>query len=126
MATNPAVPFWDKAETVTCHAPGAVTGKRFATITGARTDGKPTIGHAAGTAGTRALGVTAHDAAAGTDVTVYKGKQVMPVTAAVAITAGELLYSAADGRATNVATGNVVAIAVDDAAAGADVPASLV
>lgn len=126
MATNPAVPFWDKAETITASAGTAVTGKRFVTITGARTDGKATVGHAAGTATTRALGVSAYDADAGNDVTVYKGKQVMPVTAAVAITAGQLLYSAADGRATNVATGNVVAIAVDDAAAGDDVPASLV
>lgn len=125
MATNPAVPFWDNADTVTAHATAAVTGKRFVTISGARVDGKPAVAHAAGTAATKALGVSAFDAAINTDVTVYKGKQVMPVTAAVALTAGQAVYSAADGRATNVATGVVCGYAVDDAAAGADAPIAL-
>ena len=123
MATNPAVPYWDEATTLTAHAATAVTGKRFATIAGARTEGNPTIGHAATGA---PAGVTAHDAAADTKVTVYVGKQAMPVTAAVAITAGEALYSTADGSATNVAAGPIRGYAYDDAAAGTDVPVKLV
>lgn len=123
MATNPAVPFWDKAETLTAHAEAAITGKRFVTISGARTDGKPTVSHAA--AGAPA-GVSGYDAPAGSDVTVYQGKQVMPVTAAVAITAGDALYSTADGSATNVAAGPIRGYAFDDAAAGTDVPVKLV
>lgn len=126
MATNPAVPYWDKAETITAHASATIIGKRFVTVSGARVEDKVSVAHAAGTATTRALGVSAQDAASGTDVTIYKGKQVIPVTAAVAITANDLLYSDATGKATNVATGVPVAIAVDDAAAAADVPASLI
>lgn len=122
MATNPAVPYWDNAETVTGHATAAVTGKRFATISGARVDDKPAVKHAAVGA---PAGVTAFDAAINTDVTLYQGTQVMPVTAAVAITAGDTLYSTADGSATNVAAGPVRGYAYDDAAAGADCPVKL-
>lgn len=126
MATNPAVPFWDEGNTLTCHASAAVTGKRFVTVSGARVEGNPSVAHAAGTAATRALGVSAYDAPIGTKLSVYSAPGlVMPVTAAVAITAGQLIYSAADGRATNVATGLEVGVALDDAAAGADCPVKL-
>lgn len=127
MATNPAVPFWDEGNTITCRGTAAITGKRFVTVSGARIDGNPAVAHAAGTSTTKALGVSARDAASAEPVSVYASPGlVMPVTAAVAITAGQPLYSAADGRATNVATGLIVAIALDDAAQGADVPAKLV
>ena len=126
MATNPAVPFWDEGNTFTGHASAAVTGKRFVTISGPRVEGNPAVAHAAGTATTKAVGVAAYDAAAGTKVTVYSGPGiVMPVTAGAAIAAGAPIYSLADGRATSVATGNIVGWALDDAAVGADCPVKL-
>lgn len=127
MAVNPAVPFWDEGNTITCHATAAVTGKRFVTVSGPRQGGNPAVAHAAGTAGTKALGVSARDAASGEKFSVYSSPGlVMPVTPAVAITAGQPIYSAADGRATNVATGQQVGTALDDAAVGVDCPVKLV
>lgn len=123
MATNPAVPFWDEGNTLTCHASAAVTGKRFVTISGARVDGNPRVNHAVGSATAKALGVSAYDAASGAKVTVYSGPGiVMPVTASGAITAGQDVYSTADGKATATQpTGaRPAGIALDDAADGAD------
>ena len=120
MATNPAVPFWDEGNTITCRASAAVTGKRFVTVSGARIDdGNPAVAHAAGTATTKALGVSSRDAAVNEPVSVYSAPGlVMPVTTADALTAGEAVYSAVDGRATTTATGAIVGYALDDAAVG--------
>ena len=129
MAINPAVPFWDEGNAFTCHASAAVTGKRFVSISGARVDGNPRVKHTVGSATVRAIGVAAYDAALGAKVTVYSAAGiVMPVTTAVAVTAGDLLYSDATGAAVKVApTGApAVAVALDDAASGEDVPAKLV
>lgn len=127
MANDSAVPFWDEGNSYTCHAEAAITGKRFVTVSGPRVDDNPQVSHAAGTATTRALGVAAYTVAAGAKVTVYSAPGiVMPVTAAVALTAGDDVYSAADGRATNVATGKVVGSCLDDVVAGADAPIKLV
>ena len=123
MATNPAVPFWDEGNTFTGHASTAVTGKRFVSISGARVDGNPRVAHAAGSATVRAVGVAAYDAASGAKVTVYSGPGiVMPVTAAGAITAGQDVYSDAQGRATATQpTGaRPAGVALDDAADGTD------
>lgn len=127
MATNTAVPFWDEGNTITCHASAAITGKRFVAISGARVEGNPRVAHAAGTATTKALGVAGYDAASGAKVSVYSAPGlVMPVTASGAITAGDDVYSAADGRATATVTGLMVGIALDDAADGTDCPIKLV
>ena len=123
MATNPAVPFWDEAESFTCHASAAVTGKRFVVIAGARVDGNPRVGHAVSAARVKPVGVSAYDAASGAKVSVYSGPGiVMPVTASGAITAGQDVYSTADGKAsaTVVAGAPVAGWALDDAADGAD------
>lgn len=128
MATNPAVPYWDNAETVTARAGAAITGKRFVGISGPMTEEQPTMTHAAAV-GARAArtGVSAYDAPAGGNVTVYSGTQVMPVTASVAIAAGDSIYAIADGRATNVAGTNPepLGVAYGDAAIGADCPVKL-
>ena len=129
MATNPAVPFWDEGNTITCHASEALTGKRFVHVSAPRTDGNPTVDHSVGAAGKRVLGVTARDAASGEKVSVYSAPGlVMPVTTAEAISAGALVYSDADGKAVDTQpTGALVAgIALDDAADGADCPIKLV
>lgn len=129
MATNPAVPFWDEAESLTCHASAAVTGKRFVTISGARVDGNPRVASAASSATSKPAGVAAYDAASGAKLTVYtKPGLIMPVTASGAITAGALVYSTADGKATATnpgGTGIPAGTAWDDVADGADAPIKL-
>lgn len=124
MATNPAVPFWDEAESFTCHASAAVTGKRFVAISGARVDGNPRVASAASSATVKPFGVSAYDAASGAKLTVYtKPGLIMPVTASGAITAGAPVFSTADGRATATnpgGTGIVAGWAADDAADGTD------
>lgn len=128
MATNPAVPYWDEANTFTARASAAITGKRFVSISGARIDGHPRVNHAVGSATRRAVGVSAYNAASGADVTVYGAPGlIMPVTTAEAITAGDLLYSDANGAAvkTQPTGAPAVAVALDDATSGADVPAKL-
>lgn len=124
MALNPAVPFWDEGNTITCHATAAVTGKRFVSSSGARVEGNPAVAHAAGAVAVKPVGVSAYDAAIGGKLSVYSAPGlVMPVTAAVALVAGQPVYSAVDGRATNVApvAGALIAgYALDDAAIGAD------
>lgn len=130
MANNIAVPFWDEGNTITGHASAAVTGKRFVTISGARVEGNPRVASAAQTTnGKRPLGVSAYDAPSGGKVSVYSAPGiVMPVTAAVALTAGDLVYSDASGSATNVSPGAGAAPAgtcLDDAAIGTDAPIKL-
>lgn len=127
MATNPAVPYWDEADTVTAHAGAAITGKRFVAISGAMTDGNPTMTHAAADAmaNPAGVGVAAYDAPVGTKFTAYTGNQVMPVRAGAAITAGQTVESNAAGEAVPSATGAVLGVAYGDAALGADAPIKL-
>lgn len=128
MATDPAVPFWDEANSITCHASAIVTGKRIVSISGARVDGNPRVASAVGTATRRGFGVSAYTVASGAKLTVYTSPGlIMPITTAEAITAGDDLYSDANGKAvkTQPANARAFAVAVDDAADGADVPAKL-
>lgn len=123
MASNPAVPFWDEGNTFTGHASAAVTGKRFVSISGARVDGNPRVAHAVGSATVRSVGVSAYDAASGAKVTVYSAPGlIMPVTASGAITAGQDVYSDANGKATATQPTNArpAGVALDDAADGTD------
>lgn len=124
MAVNPAVPFWDEANTFTGHASAAVTGKRFVTISGARIGDNPRVAHAASSATAKPVGVAAYDVASGAKVTVYSQPGIiMPVTATGAISAGAPVFSAADGRATATNPGGTALVAgwaIDDAADGAD------
>lgn len=129
MATNTAVPFWDEGNTITCHASAAITGKRFVAISGARVEGNPRVAHAASAVAVKSFGVSGYDAVSGGKVSVYTAPGiVMPVTAAVAITAGQPVYSDATGQATNVApvAGALISgHAADDAAIGAECPVKL-
>lgn len=128
MAGNPAVPYWDEANTFTGRTSATVTGKRFVTISGARIDGHPRVAHAVGSATARACGVSAYDAPSGGDVTVINAPGIIvPVTATGAVTAGQDVYSAADGRATATqpAGARPSGLAMDDAADGADLAVKL-
>lgn len=128
MATNPAVPFWDEANTFTGHAEAAVTGKRFVTVSGPRVDGRPQVSHAASSATSKPVGVSAYDAEAGRAVTIYSAPGlIMPVTGSGAITANAPVYSTADGRATATDPGIalIAGYALDDAADGDDVVVKL-
>lgn len=119
MATNPAVPFWDEGNTITAQASAAVTGKRFVEVTGPRVADQVQVGPA--TAAGRSFGVAGFDAAVGQLVTVYSSPGlVMPVTASGAIAAGDDVEVAAGGMAAAAAAGEVVGMALDDAADGTD------
>lgn len=124
MAANPAVPFWDEANTFTGHAGAAITGKRFVVVSGARVADRIRVGHAASSATVKPVGVSAFDAASGAGVTVYNQPGIIvPVTATGAITAGAPVFSVADGRATATnpgGTGIIAGWAMDDAVDGAD------
>lgn len=89
------VPFHFPAQTLTCHASAAVTGRRFVNVTGAPTDECPTVAHAT-TAD--ALGVAAQDAAAGDKVTVFTVGHLQ-VEAGAAVAAGARVTVDASGRA---------------------------
>lgn len=123
---NQGAPYWTPGDNITGHASVALTGKRFVRIAGARVDGNPALNHSAGA---DVLGVAAYDTPADDKVTVYVGG-VVPVVAAAAVAAGDRITSTANGEGTP-ATGGAGAtvpyagIALDDAAAGEDVPVHL-
>jgi predicted RecA/RadA family phage recombinase len=115
------VPFFFPADTLTCHASAAVTGQRLVGISGARTDGNPTVAHAAGAD----FGVAARDAAAGGKVTVFTAG-VLAVQAGGVVAAGARVAADANGQAVTAtgAAGATVAYvgrALDAAAAAGDV-----
>lgn len=121
--TNELIPYWDPADTITCHAEAAVTGKRFVTISGPRVADLPQVSTAG--AGARVFGVSSRDTAITDAFTVHRAG-VLPVLAGAAITAGELLASDALGRAVPANGGVAVAVAVDDAVDATDVPVVLI
>jgi Uncharacterized conserved protein (DUF2190) len=103
-----AVPF-------TSQASASITGGRLVSVSG---DG--TVAHS--TAGDASIGVAAHDAASGAKVSVWPLANVtheVPITASVAITAGNDIVPAANGLAnkgtlaTDAAAGTLVGIALN-------------
>lgn len=96
------VPFHFPAQTLTCHAGAAVTGRRFVNVTGAPTDDCPTVEHAVNS---DAIGVAAQDAAVGDKVTVFTVGH-LELEAGAAVAAGAKVTADATGRAI-VATAGV-------------------
>lgn len=90
---------------------GGVTGGLLVEITG---------DYEVGTAGegSAAFGVAGFDAPAGDHVTVFRGG-VQPLTAAGAISAGDRVIPAADGRVSTTADGGI-GVAVEAATAAGD------
>jgi predicted RecA/RadA family phage recombinase len=130
------IPYFEPAEKITVHAAVAVTGKRFVDVSagpqaafeGLDTAATPTGGNITvglPTAAGLTLGVAAFDAAAGSEVTIYCGNQILPVQAAAAITAGAELQVDATGQVVPLAAGRAVGRAMAAAASGADCPVKL-
>lgn len=107
-------PLFKPGQAVTRQASAAITGGQMVVVTGSGTVG-PSAGASAAFAG-----VAAFDAASGDQVTIYAGGVQRP-TASGAITAGDIVTTAAAGRViTNAApgAGQQVGIALSTAADG--------
>lgn len=124
---NECVPLFDPGEAHTCFARRAVTGKRFVTISGARSSDLVQVAQAgdAGTGQTPTVqGVAGYDAAASANVTVLT-EGIVPVTAGGTVAAGDPITFDSAGKAikaTGVAAAPVAkhGHAVDDATSGND------
>lgn len=130
--TNLCVPYYEPGSRVTGRAFGAaVIGKRFVKVAGKKdpgsrgldpgaTGGNILIAPAAA-ADAATFGIAEHDAAVGKTTTVLRGGFVVPVTAGVAITAGNLINSGAAGKAAVAADLTTAkGIALSDAAVDED------
>lgn len=119
---NEVTPYWDPSNTLTGHASAALTGRRFAAISGVRVGDNPAVGVPA--AGARALGVVSRDTASGAKVTLWT-KGAVPVRAGAAITAGQEVQTDAAGAAIPLAAGKSLGLALDDIPNGTDGPVLL-
>lgn len=118
---NELIPFMEKGERVTATPSAAVTGKRFVSISGDKTDGNFAVAPT-GAAG-KVFGVATWDAAVDVRVTVITipSGYVVPVTTGEAIAAGDSVASGANGVAVVAASGaSACGIALTGAASGAD------
>jgi hypothetical protein len=114
---NDAIPYLEEADEVTVLPTAAITGKRFVVISGNRDATDNLIQAAPCGDNGRALGVAMWDAAIGKRVTV----KTMPVTAAAALAANQVVASDATGQARVAAAGERgLGLVVTGAAAGAD------
>ena len=124
MYTNPMRDIYSPGTDITCRATTAVTGKRFAEISGDRSGGKISITTA--TPAGHICGVIKYDANANELVGIARGSsRVVTVTAQTAITAGARVEVGTDGKATVHASGVPVGYAVSTAKADADAEISL-
>lgn len=124
MPANECIPFMDDGDEVTVHAANALTGKRFAAITGRQSGKRAGTGINAGLdtnaaggnytadvpgAGVKAFGVVQYDVAAGDKVTLLKRK-ILPVTCGATVTVGSEVEVDSVGRVINLATGKAVGL----------------
>lgn len=111
-------PFWDEADTLTCHASAAVIGCRFVSISGPRNGGNPAVAHSG--AGAHPFGVASRDKLINEKVMVHRAPTIIvPVEVGVTpVVAGGLVMSDAVGRCVPYVAGagvNVAGRALDDA-----------
>jgi predicted RecA/RadA family phage recombinase len=93
------LPKFKPGEAITRTASAAIVGGRMVVVSGSGTVAESAAANAAW------LGVAAHDAAIGDPVTIFKGGVQRPLASA-AITAGDIVVTAAAGRVvTNAAPG---------------------
>lgn len=115
---NECIPLYEFGP-VTCRTTAAVTGKRFVDISGAAvasTGVLPGVAHA--TAAAKVFGVSARDAASGTNVQVESVPgTVVPVTCSAAVTAGAEVEVATGGKAVTKSSGVPAGIAVSTTSA---------
>jgi hypothetical protein len=108
-----SIPFWDEADTITCEAAAAITGRRFVRVTPNTVNGHPRVAQCG--LGQQAFGVSAYSADPATpqtELTVHRSVDILaPVEASGAIAAGQLVMSTANGRAIvfDAAAGHVAA-----------------
>lgn len=99
---------------ITARATAAVTGKRFVDISGAAnvaTGVLPGVAHA--TAAGKSFGVSARDAASGTNLQVeHRPGSIVPVTCSAAITAGAEVEVATGGKAVTKTSGVARGLAI--------------
>lgn len=116
MATSE--PAFRPGESPTAHAAGAITGATF--VKPSSTNSNNTFGVVVCTAGARAIGVAAADAASGARVVVWAGAgTITEVTCAANLTAGQEVESDASGQAIVLASGKALGQCVADATSGA-------
>lgn len=117
MANNTCVPFYEPGGHITGLASVALTGKTFVAITADRDATHNAIVVGLPTVAERVFGVTSHDAAAASYVTIIRGPGfVVPVTAAGAIAAFAEVEVNAAGQVVTLAAGTAVGFAVTAAA----------
>lgn len=95
------VPVFIQGDEVTCTASAAITGGQLVELTGPYA-----VAPAAATSESW-FGVAGFDAAAGDDVTIYR-QQVQRPIASGAVTAGDAVIAAADGKVATSATPTVL------------------
>lgn len=129
---NLCIPYYEPSSRISGRATGAaVVGKTFVKVTAAKDPGSRELDPGAtggnvliapaGAADPATLGVAEHDADDGKLTTVLCGGFTVPITAGVAITAGNLINAGADGKAAvaaDLTTAKGMALA--DAAADQD------
>jgi hypothetical protein len=134
VPANECIPLYDDGDEIPVHAANALTGKRFAVITGRQS------GYAAGTginigldtsstggnytadvpaASVACAGVVAYDCASGDKVTLLRRK-VLPVTCGATVTVGSQVEVDNAGRVINLASGKAVGLALTGNTVGLD------
>lgn len=109
-------PLYDPAQAFTGKANGAaVVGARVLAVAAAKTDGNPVPVKHCGVSD-QPIGVSGHDAAQDTVVTVYPG-QVLPITCSAAVTAGTAVEVTATGKVAGLASGNRFGVALSTTSA---------
>ena len=119
---NDAIPFFEDGDELTGTATAAVSGKHFVSISGdVQTDGTLSVAPTGDNG--RALGVAMWDAAINKRVTIHtiESGHIMPVVAAAALAAGNLVTSDATGQARVAVAGeHVLGTVVTGCAIGDD------
>jgi predicted RecA/RadA family phage recombinase len=112
------LPLFRPGQTVTFGATTAVTHGQIVEVGTADRSVAP-----AAAASAKVVGVAGHDAAIGDKVTVEVGKPIHELTATGAVTRGQRLETAANGRVRTLAAGTAVFLALTSAVDGAPVQA---
>lgn len=124
MANVDNAPYISPAEIPTCIAAAAISSRRFVKIAPGGVGNRPKVVHAAAAAD-GVFGVSMTDAALGESVGTWRSG-VVPVEAAVALVAGDLVVPDASGKAAKGGAAEAAAgICVADAAANASAPIAL-
>lgn len=117
---NECIPLYRPGADISCTAGAAITGKTFVKVSAALVAGNPAsnvdstlLTVITDTAGAKALGVAAYDAASGARLPVIVGPgHVVPVTCGAAVTAGAEVEANALGQAITKSAGAALGLAL--------------